>query len=56
LQLGTYVNCPALCSFQERWLESKVDAENCVDLLLVADDVGCVPCLHRECLDFIVER
>lgn len=56
LQLGIYVNCPELCRFQEHWLETLVDTANCVELLAVADDVGCVPCLHRECLDHIVEN
>jgi len=56
LQLGTYVNCAKLCRFQEAWLETLISVENCVELLTVADEVGCAPCLQRECLDFIVEE
>ena len=46
LQLGTYVNSPSLCRFQEIWLETRCAVDNCVELLVVADDVGCAPCLQ----------
>lgn len=56
LQLGTYTSCSSLCRWCEAVLEGEISSENCVELLLVADEVGCVPCLQLSCLNFIVDN
>ena len=55
-ELGTYVNCADLCRFCEGRLVKLISSDNCVDLLMVADAAGCAPCLHHECLDFIISH
>ena len=56
LQLGTYVSCINLCKWCETMLEHEICSENCVELLMVADEASCTPGLLYSCLNFIVEH
>ena len=56
LQLGTYVSCPSLCKHCEVYLEREICSDNCVNLLMVADETGCTPLLHYSCLSYIVKH